>query len=116
MNKRERVITALKGGEPDRVPAGFWFHFGGEAAKGQGAIDAHIDYFKKCNLDMMKIMCDSYFDYPNPLQVEKAEDWYRIEPMGPDHPYFREQVERTLAFVSFRRMGKEVHDVLIVAS
>ena len=35
MNKRERVITALKGGEPDRVPAGFWFHFGGEAAKGQ---------------------------------------------------------------------------------
>ena len=62
MNKRERVITALKGGEPDRVPAGFWFHFGGEAAKGQGTIDAHIDYFKKCNLDMMKIMCDSYFD------------------------------------------------------
>lgn len=99
MNKRERVITALKGGEPDRVPAGFWFHFGGEAAKGQGAIDAHIDYFKKCNLDMMKIMCDSYFDYPNPLQVEKAEDWYRIEPMGPDHPFFREQVERTRAIV-----------------
>lgn len=79
------------------MPAGFWFHFGGEAAKGQGAIDAHIDYFKKCNLDMMKIMCDSYFDYPNPLQVEKAEDWYRIEPMGPDHPFFREQVERTRA-------------------
>ena len=53
MNKRERVITALKGGEPDRVPAGFWFHFSGEAAKGQGAIDAHVDYCKKCDLDMM---------------------------------------------------------------
>ena len=97
MNKRERVITALKGGEPDRVPAGFWFHFSGEAAKGQGAIDAHVDYFKKCDLDMMKIMCDGYFDYPNPLQVEKAADWYKLEPMGPEHPFFKEQVERTRA-------------------
>ena len=97
MNKRERVITALKGGEPDRVPAGFWFHFSGEAAQGQGAIDAHVDYFKKCDLDMMKIMCDGYFDYPNPLQVEKAADWYKLEPMGPEHPFFKEQVERTRA-------------------
>lgn len=99
MNKRERVITALHGGEPDRVPAGFWFHFGGDAAKGQGAIDAHIDYFKKCDLDMMKIMCDNYFDYPNPLKVEKAEDFYKIEPMGSEHPFFKEQVERTRAIV-----------------
>ena len=105
MNKRERVITALKGGEPDRVPAGFWFHFGGDAAKGQGAIDAHIDYFKKCDLDMMKIMCDSYFDYPNPLKVEKAADWYKLEPMGPEHPFFKEQVERTKAIVE--AVGKD---------
>lgn len=105
MNKRERVITALKGGTPDRVPAGFWFHFGGDAAAGQGAIDAHIDYFKQCDLDMMKIMCDSYFDYPNPCKVEKAADWYNIQPMGPEHPFFKEQVERTKAIVD--AVGKE---------
>lgn len=105
MNKRERVITALRGEKPDRVPAGFWFHFTGDAAAGQNCIDAHLDYFKQCDLDIMKIMCDSYFDYPNPCKVEKAADWYNLKPMGPDHPFFKEQVERTKAIVD--AVGKE---------
>ncbi|MBQ2667219.1 MAG: hypothetical protein IJF56_01175 [Clostridia bacterium] len=105
MNKRERVITALHGGKPDRVPAGFWFHFTGDAVAGQNCIDAHLDYFKQCDLDIMKIMCDSYFDYPNPCKVEKASDWYNLQPMGPDHPFFKEQVERTKAIVD--AVGKE---------
>lgn len=30
MNKRERVITEMNGKEVDHVPAGLWFHFGGD--------------------------------------------------------------------------------------
>lgn len=105
MNKRENAIAALTGGVPEHIPAAFWFHFGGDAAAGQGAVDAHIDYFKTCDLDMMKIMCDGYFDYPNPLKVEKAADWYDLKPLGAEHPFFAEQVARTRAIVE--AVGRE---------
>ena len=73
MNKRDRVMTALNGGTPDRIPAAFWFHFTGEKASGQSAIDAHIDYFRQCGCDMMKIMSDSYFDLPSRIEDAFAE-------------------------------------------
>ena len=37
MDKRTRVLTAMDAGEVDHVPVGFWFHFAGEEASGEGA-------------------------------------------------------------------------------
>ena len=94
MNKRDRVMTALNGGTPDRIPAAFWFHFTGEKASGQSAIDAHIDYFRQCGCDMMKIMSDSYFDYAASMEVKTPADWYKLKPLGTAHPFYAGQIER----------------------
>ena len=66
MDKRTRVLNAMNKKEVDHVPVGFWFHFGGEEASGQGCIDAHLKYYRETDLDFVKIMCDGYFPYPLP--------------------------------------------------
>ena len=103
MNKRDRVGIALGGGTPDRIPAAFWFHFVGEKAAGQPAIDAHIDYFKQCGCDMMKIMSDSYFDYAASMEIKKPSDWYKLEPLGTSHPFYAGQIERAAAIMFIGR-------------
>lgn len=94
MNKRERVINAMNCRPVDRPPVGFWFHFPADKGKGQPCIDAHLDYYNNIDVDLAKIMCDNYFAYPITIPIEKASDWYNLKPLGPDHPYIREQVER----------------------
>lgn len=99
MTKRERVIAAMNNQPVDRPPVGFWFHFKAEQSKGQPCVDAHLDYYNKVDVDIAKLMCDGYFDYPNPAakSVKEAKDWYDMKPLGADSPFVREQVERAKA-------------------
>ena len=99
MTKRERVIAAMNNRPVDRPPVGFWFHFRPEQSKGRACVDAHLDYYNNIGVDIAKLMCDGYFDYPNPAakSVSKADDWYKMKPLGPDSPFIREQVERAKA-------------------
>lgn len=99
MNKRERVLAAMHNQPVDRPPVGFWFHFQAEQGVGEACVQAHLDYYNHIDVDMVKIMCDGYFDYPNPVAkaVKEPEDWYRMQPLGPDSPFIREQIERAKA-------------------
>ena len=96
MDKRERVLACMNHLTVDRPPVGFWFHFSDEQKMGAACVQAHLDYYNHVDVDLAKIMCDGYFDYPNPLaqSVQKASDWYHLKPLGKDHPYIVEQVER----------------------
>lgn len=99
MTKRERVLAAMNLQETDRPPVGFWYHYPKEKAWGAPCVQAHLDYYNSIDVDMAKIMCDSYFDYPNPAAkaVKKPEDWFAVRPLGKDHAFIREQVERAKA-------------------
>lgn len=99
MNKRERVLAAMNLQPVDRPPVGFWFHFQAEQGVGEACVQAHLDYYNHIDVDMVKIMCDSYFDYPNPVAkaVKEPGDWYAMKPLGKDSPFIREQVERARA-------------------
>lgn len=98
MNKRERVIAAFKGQETDHVPVCMWKHV-------PMAYWANDDLFAECqaasfrntDVDFMKLSGDGYFSWPSPLlkTLEMADDLYRLEPLGPRHPYIRGQIERT---------------------
>lgn len=104
-NKRDLLKTAIEGREKvSRVPVGFWHHFvlGEDQFKGleqpeilDKVIQGHIDYYKRVNPDMMKLMNEGFFGYPpimgNPL--ETAEDLLKIKAVGPDHPWITKQVE-----------------------
>ena len=99
MDKRERVLACMNHLPIDKVPVGFWFHFPEGKKLGQPCVQAHLDYYNNVDVDMAKVMCDGYFDYPNPLaqSVKAAKDWYGLKPLGKDHPFIREQVDRAKA-------------------
>ncbi|MGN0742643.1 MAG: uroporphyrinogen decarboxylase family protein [Candidatus Fimadaptatus sp.] len=99
MTKRERVIRAMQNQPVDRPPVGFWFHFSKEDSLGQRCVDAHLRYYNKVDVDIAKLMCDGYFDYPNPVAKAAKEpgDWYAMQPLGPDSEFIRGQVERAKA-------------------
>ena len=107
MNKRERVIAALENREVDRVPVGFWYHFPEEKQIGRPCIDAHLDFYRQTNQDFIKIMCDGYFGYPNKtlMNMKSVSDLYNMKPLGENHPFIREQIERAKAIV--REVGEE---------
>lgn len=106
MNKRERVIAAFQGKETDHVPVCMWQHvpptfwgddnrFAAEQAR----------FFKSTDVDFMKLSGDKYFGWPSPAlrEISKAEELYRVEPLGPRHPFIRGQIERTKKVVAALR-------------
>ena len=99
MIKKERVIAAMNNQPVDRPPVGFWFHFTGEEQQGQPCVQAHLRYYNNVDVDIAKLMCDGYFDYPNPVAkaVRNPEDWYQMQPLGPESDFIRGQVERAKA-------------------
>ena len=99
MTKKERVIAAMNNQPVDRPPVGFWFHFKPEQSLGQPCVNAHLDYYNNIGVDIAKLMCDGYFDYPNPVAkaVKEPEDWFKMQPLGPDSEFIRGQVERAKA-------------------
>ena len=111
MNKRERVLAAMNLQTVDRPPVGFWFHFQAEQGMGQACVQAHLDYYNRIDVDLVKIMCDGYFDYPNPAAkaVREPADWYAMKPLGKDHPYIQEQLARARAV----REGLKDHQVVL---
>ncbi len=101
MNKRERVLTVLAGKPADRVPASFWFHFGGEASQGEACVQAHLRYYRDNDLDFIKIMSDG-LNYPLRVKIGCAEDWFSVSPLDRDDPFFTESVQRC------RRINEEL--------
>lgn len=99
MNSRKRVFAAMDLKPVDRPPVGFWFHFPKEQQSGQACVRAHLDYYNQINVDIAKLMCDGYFDYPNPAAkaVKEPDDWFKMQPLGPDSDFIRGQVERAKA-------------------
>lgn len=104
MEKRTRVLAAMNKEKVDHVPVGFWFHFAGEEAIGDGCVQAHLKYYRETDLDFVKIMCDNYFPFPLP-QIQCSADWKKVEPLAKDHPFIKEQVDRAKAIVN--EIGKE---------
>ena len=88
------------------MPVGFWYHFGEEQAKGEACVQAHIGYVKSWDPDLLKIMCDGYFQYPVPAEIKTAHDWRKLRPLGADHPFIRDQVWRAKRLVE--ELGKDM--------
>lgn len=102
MTKRERLLHAFNREPVDRVPMAFWYHFSPDEDLGQETVDAHVNLYREAGFDMIKVMCDGYFNYPNPgiADIKTAADWFGLKPMGPDHPYIRKQIERAKGVVN----------------
>ncbi len=101
MTKKERVLRAFNNEPTDKVPFGFWYHFSPDDDFGPETVAEHIKLYRDTDMDMIKVMCDGYFNYPNPgiSKITCAEDWKKLTPMGADHSYISKQVERARGVV-----------------
>lgn len=91
MNKRERVLAAVAGEEPDRVPGGFWIHFPPGFEAGKAAVEQHLEFFEKSGTDLCKVMNEN--SLPDHPALHEAADWGKLSPIPQDAPFIRRQQE-----------------------
>jgi len=77
MTRRENVIAAVCGEKTEYIPSGFWLHFPHEAATGEAAVQAHLDFFKESETDVMKVMNENVV--PHDISIKKASDWKKLQ-------------------------------------
>ncbi len=75
MNKIERVTAVLEGRQPDRIPAGFWYHYDPEYTNRQTA-QAHLKTFRETGVDVHKIMQD-YIQHID-ITISGPDDWDKV--------------------------------------
>jgi len=92
MDKITRVKNAFAGLPVDRAPGSLWFHFTDPADLADNCVKPHLDYYRECGLDFMKIMNDGY-NYPM-ISVKTIGDWKKVRPADKNDRYFTGQIER----------------------
>ena len=115
MTKRERVTAAFRGQEVDHVPVCMWKHV---PSTYWGDDDRFAEYqalsYANTGVDFMKLSGDKYFPWPAPVLegIRKADELYKIEPLGPNHPHIRGQIERTKKVVA--KLGPDCVSIYLI--
>lgn len=88
-------MAAVQGHEADRVPVGFWYHFrdlGYPSA--ESLAEMEIAFFKKYDVDFLKVMHDLNLDMPEKMGIiETPDDWKKLRPLNPREGNFAEQLK-----------------------
>ena len=94
MNKKERINAVLAGKEPDRTPFSFWYHFGNQFTSGEAYADTIIEFYKFFDLDLLKVMNDYHYPYPEGYDVVKdAEGLKKVGYVTPEDDTIVEQTK-----------------------
>ncbi|MCD1655537.1 uroporphyrinogen decarboxylase [Treponema zuelzerae] len=116
-NKRDLVSDVFRNKVPERTPVGFWFHFveGDDVFNGldnpevvRKNIDGHLRYYDAFKPDLVKLMSDGFFKYPDPLLSSDSSisSLERIAPLEGSHPWIQGQVRLVKELVG--RFGSEI--------
>ena len=93
MTKRERVVSAIQQKEPDCIPSCFTMHFPADCANGEKAIQAHVDFLEKTDVDILKIMNENLVSYDRDLNT--VEDYCSFPTFTGEEPMLVKQIELT---------------------
>ena len=114
MTPRERIEQAIVGGQVDRLPYCFWYHFRTEAWFPQalhaeyrapasdailqqyidGMSRATYEFWRRYQPDLLKVMHDIPYETPEGMPfVRTADDWAKLTPLEPDRGHFGAQIE-----------------------
>ncbi len=105
--KRDRVMAAVQCMRADRVPVSFWYHFALDFPSGQPLADAEIEFYRKYDLDFLKVMHDLPLDLPDGMtEIEDPQDWNKIQPLNPREGNFAHQLEALK--IMRRELGPDV--------
>lgn len=113
VDKIALVDAALSGRKGERIPFSIWFHFPASAVKGATCAKAHLEHYRRYDLDYLKVMNDNLYDMPQSMPVvDLAKEWLKLEPLKADAPGFRAELE-ALAELK-RAIGREARFVVTV--
>ncbi len=108
INKREAVLKMLDPSvKQDYVPAGFFIHFDKNSKWGQAAINKHLEFFNKTDMDIVKIQYESSF--PVLSEIKKPTDWKKMPLYGKD--FYSKQLEVVKGLVEKMR-----NDAIIIVT
>ena len=83
-SKRTRVMAAVEGRRPDRVPVSFWYHFPLEHPSSAPLAEAELAFAARYDPDFLKVMHDLWLDLPDGLKlIEDPADWRKLRPLNP---------------------------------
>jgi uroporphyrinogen decarboxylase len=80
MDKRELLVATLNGENTERIPCGFWHHFSEENSVGTSSVQAHLDFFRAIDADILKVMNEHL--YVIDQKIDKPEDWKKLTPQA----------------------------------
>jgi uroporphyrinogen decarboxylase len=90
INKRDAVLRMLDPNvRQDYIPAGFFIHFDQDSKWGQAAINKHLEFFHKTDMDIVKIQYENIFPVLN--EIKKPSDWKKMPRYGKD--FYAKQLE-----------------------
>lgn len=103
MTKRERLLCAIRGGTPDRVPVSIYRH-STVHHRGVGEfVDFTLDFHRRFDPDYVKVMYDELYDTPVNYQYAVDETvWGLLEDLDP----------RTGAFGRYLESLKRIRDAV----
>ena len=94
MNKRERVVAAIKGEKVDGLPSCYSLHFPAEEATGPAGVAAHLRFFEETDTDVIKIMNEHLVRNTKLLRTP-SEFCARVEELLESGTYAEDQIEFT---------------------
>lgn len=97
MTKKQRVLAVLQGEKPDHTPAGFSLHFPADRNSGEAGVQAHLEFFRETDTDIVKIMNENLV--PAQGTIQRPEDWGCIAPISRQTPFIKRQLDFTKAIL-----------------
>lgn len=80
MTKKERITRALLGQSVDHVPSGFWFHFPDAQFFGTPAVEAHLEFYRQTDVDLLKVMNEYQLLFET--RLVSPSDWRKLKPLS----------------------------------
>lgn len=97
MTKKQRVLAVLRGEKPDHTPVGFSLHFPADRNSGEAGVQAHLEFFRETDTDIIKIMNENLV--PAQGTIQKPRDWSCIVSINKETPFIKKQLDFTKAIL-----------------
>lgn len=93
MTPRERVMAAVRGEAPDRIPFSVWrhFHLTPPAGAGSRMGAAELEFYRRFRPDLLKVMHDVPYEPLGP--IHEPTEWARVAVLDPAQGNFGLQLE-----------------------
>lgn len=90
MNKRDLVLNVINPSTRRAgIPAAFFLHFDPVFHRGRPAVEKHLEFFRKTDMDFVKIQYENVF--PRIPEMTRPEDWARMPLYKED--FYEEQLK-----------------------